>query len=217
MTTKKWPAARIAKLWLDIGLVLLGLAIVVLVLWFLVTPFLWHDRFESDLTVLVSVGERTLLPVYHLDLGGPPSAGLDEFRNTRLVEATGELRMLTTRRGLHYLGLLGYAVGVAIAWWVLWMIRAVVKSALEGRPFERVNSRRLRNAGLVILVGSVAWPLSQYFLAVHVLKRVAVQGLPLAAAVPFSSDPMLIGLLLLVLAAVFSHGADLEDERSLTV
>ena len=45
----------------------------------------------------------------------------------------------------------------------------------------------------------------------------AVEGLTLSPALRFSKDWFLGGLLFLVLASIFRHGTELEEDRALTV
>jgi hypothetical protein len=218
MKKKRWPAARIAKLWLEISLGLGLLAGAALLFWVaVVSPFTWDDGSAVDLTVYAAVGNRSVLPVLPLTLDEPSNFARERFRQARLVRAEGELRMLTTSPFHHYACMLTYLGAIGLAVWVTWMLRCVVATALEGQPFDRKNSYRLRLVGLVVIAGGLLWPLLQFLIARSVLNQLSVTELPLAPAFSLSSDPFLVGLLLLVLASVFSHGADLEDERSFTI
>ena len=216
MTGRRWPAARIAKVWIDVVLVLLLLAGAVLVGVLALAPLVWDERKEGDLTVAVAVGERPFFPVVRLT-ARPLTEQESPIRDVHLVKATGELRAVTPSLGLHMASTGAFAGAVFLVAWVLWSIRQVIRSALDGRPFDRRNVSRLRRAGVILVAGSLAWPLSQYALATAILTRVTIEGVPLSASISPPSDGILSGLLLLVLAAVFAHGADLEDERSLTV
>ena len=217
MTRAKWPAARIAKLLLELTLAVVGLATLILLVLVLFTPFFRNQLPETDLTALVVVGDRSLHPVAHLTLQNNPTDAPGEFRHARLVKAYGELRLNTTRFGLHWAFLVTYLFAFATVMVVMWALRGVVKNALDGRPFDRRNATLLRLTGIILLVGGCVWPAAHYLLARAVLAAAPVTGIPLAPAARFSTDPLLIGVLLLVLATVFSHGADLEEERSLTV
>lgn len=216
MTGKRWSAARIAKVWIDIGLILSMMVGMVLVGVLVVAPLVWDEGKGGDLNVAVAVGKRPLLPVVPLVVRSS-TAEPSPIRDAHLVKATGELRAVTSSLGLHMASMGAFAVAVFLVAWVFWSIRQVIRSALDGHPFDRRNVSRLRRAGVLLVVGSVAWPLSRYVLATAVLQRVAIEGVPLSASMSLPSDGILSGLLLLVLAAVFAHGADLEDERSLTV
>jgi hypothetical protein len=211
MTGTKWSAARIAKLFLELMLGLLSIVTVILLVMVLITPVQRAQLAETDLTVYVAVAEGGLLPVATLTLQDNPTDGPGEFRHARLVKTYGELRLLTTRFDLHGTFLVLYLLAVVMVLVVVLALRSVVKNALDGRPFD------LRLIGIILLIGGCVWPVAQYLLARAVLAAAAVAGVPLAPASRFSTDPLLIGLLLLVLAAVFSHGADLEEEGSLTV
>jgi hypothetical protein len=216
MTGKRWPAARIAKVWIDIGVALLMVGGTVLVGAVAIAPLVWDEGQGGDLNVVVAVGERPLFPVVRL-VARSATEGSSPIRDAHLVKATGELRAVTSNLGLHMASMGAFAGAVFLVAWVFWSIRQVIRSALDGHPFDRRNVSRLRRAGVILVAGSLAWPLSQYALATAVLNRVTIEGVPLSASISSPSDGILSGLLLLVLAAVFAHGADLEDERSLTV
>lgn len=211
-----WPAARIAKLWLDVTLVVGLIAGLFLTSALLLAPLVWSDDTDSDLSVWVAVGERPIRPVVPLEVhavgGTTPS-----FRDARLVNGQGELRALTSSLPLHLAFLGSYLVMLAMALWVVWLIRRVIVAALDGRPFDRANVRCLRLAGLLVMLAAVAWPLLQYLLGAEVLRHLASVHPPISPALSFGTDAILIGLVLLILSTVFSHGADLEDERAMTV
>jgi hypothetical protein len=225
MKKKTWPAARIAKVWLELSAGVLALASVIIALLIATAPL--REGYMADMTVPVSIGRqaeslpipRAMAAVLPLQMRDDPGHGHDlpEFRDPRLIKGFGELRMDTTNAALYYTWMLANLIVVVLALWIIWSLRGVVKSTLEGSPFCRSNARRLRVIGLIIAGAGVVWPLFQYYHAKAVMARAMVEGLPLAPALRFSSDSILAGLLVLVLAAVFSHGADLEDERSLTI
>jgi len=226
MSRRRWPAARIAKLWLEIAIGVLALAGAVMVVLLLV-GLVWRppDAYLSDLTVQVSVGEqisrvpapRALAAAMPLKISAAPSGEPDEFRNPMLVKTFGELRLDTSNAGLYCSSMLSLLGAVAVVLWLLWTLRALVVSALDGAPFTRRNVRRLSTIGFAIIGLGLVAPVLQYLLARAVLARAAVEGLPMAPAFRLSADPILGGLLVLVLAAVFSYGVDIEEERSLTI
>lgn len=216
MRRPPWPAARIAKFWLDVTLVLGVIGGLCLVSAALLAPLVWSDDTESDLTVWVAVGEQPIRPVVPLEVvsvAGAPA----RIRDARLVDAQGELRAVTSSLPFH-LGFLGsYLLMLGMVLWMVWLVRRVIVAALAGRPFERANARRLRVVGVLLIAAGVVWPVLQYVLASEVLRGIASVHPPISPALALGFDPILAGLLLLVLSTVFSHGADLEDERALTV
>ena len=101
--------------------------------------------------------------------------------------------------------------------WMIFLIRQVVASVLEGDPFTLRNAGRLRLVGLILLVGGILGPLLEYVHASMVLAQVGNHNLPLSPPLSFSADVILLGLIILALSTVFGHGKELEDDKSLTI
>jgi hypothetical protein len=147
----------------------------------------------------------------------PTEGATSAIRRARLVKAHGELRAVTPSLSLHLETLGAYLLMLGMILWVVWSIRQVIATALAGRPFDRSNHRHLRRAGILLIASGVVWPAIEYVLAAATLRHVASVHPPVSPALTVGSDWILAGLMVLVLSAVFSHGADLEDERTLTV
>ncbi len=227
MTPKKWPVARIVKVWLEIFLgvtVFAGVAIGILLL---VSPWAFSTGVYPDLWVRVAIGSEAvstvplppeIFPVVPLKIRQSPASGpVTGDLNPWLVRGFGDLRVNTTSWRLYAVFMSGLLATFVITFLVTWKIRSMVKSALAGRAFARENARRLRFVGLVVLAYSGLWPVVNYLIAKATLAQAVIEGIPLTPALRFSVDPVLVGLLVLILAAVFRHGADLEDEQSLTI
>ena len=218
MKKPRWSAARIAKIWTDIALVLCCLAILALGCWLAISPWVF-DRGDlpKEVVVFVAIGDQSFLP--HLPLAvaaGQAGDGL-EVSNPRLVHGSGELRIDTDRWWPHFLSMGRFLVGLLVALYICWSLRGLLKTVLQGRPFTAENGRRIRNLGLVILISGLVWPLVEYVSARAVLALVTFEGMSLSPAIGGSKDVVLTGLLLLVLSTIFRHGTELEEERSLTV
>lgn len=217
MISSRWSAARVAKLWLEVSMGLIALACVMMILWLLLLAAgLGHDDLV-DLTVMVSIGDSSILPVVPLRLDSSAEEARPAFDGARLVKGSGELRVMTSDRSLHLAMVIGYMGALMVTLLILWKLRLILVSTIAGDPFRRINASRLRTMGLALIGLALAWPVYQYLLAAKVLPRVGVQDLALAPQLQPPMDPLLVGVLLLVLSTVFSHGTSLEDERSLTV
>lgn len=113
------------------------------------------------------------------------------------VQATAHLR------GLMVIGLLAVPVTQVL----LGRLRAILQTVRAGDPFVEPNARRLHHLALAVLA------LEVLRLAVGALARdgvLAALGVPLDSSL--SLTPWISGLLLLVLARVFQHGAQMRAE-----
>lgn len=214
MSARRLGPARALKVWLDVVLVLGGLGGAVVAVWLAVSPFVLRAGGRPvDAQVRVSLGPSMLLPVSAV----VATAADDAIRSTHLVKARGELRFETTdwlvqvvSNGAQLLTLVFALAGIYLA-------REMLRAAIAGAPFAPANVRRLRRLALLLVAAGLVVPLVEYAAARMVLARLLVEGTPLSPSPPIALDPILAGLLVLVLAAVFQHGATLEDDRSLTV
>jgi hypothetical protein len=216
MAARKWTSARVVKVWLDVVLALGGVIGALLVLYLLFSPLMFRQE-GGDVSVVVAIGPHSFLPRMPLELASPPSDGGDGSSRAYLVKGYGELRTATTDLWLHLASMLFFVLGIGVVLYTVWILRQVLVTALAGEPFAPANSRRLRWIGFIVLALAVVAPCVEYLLGQAVLARLAVEGLRLSPAFRFSTDFVLVGLLFLVLAAIFRHGTELEEERALTV
>jgi hypothetical protein len=170
-----------------------------------------------DVNVTVAVGPHSVLPRMPLEMAPADPGVASDFHRARLVKGYGELRVLSTDLGLHFASMFFFLVGILTVLYAVWTLRRVLHSVLAGEPFAPVNSLRLRRIGFVVLALTILFPFAEYWIGRTVLERPTVEGLSLSPAFRFSTDGVLIGLLFLVLSTIFRHGAELEEERSLTV
>ena len=219
MKVRRWSSAKAVKLWLDVVLLLGGLAAVVLLIWAMAAPLVMGlgEPIPADLSAVVAIGAHSAVPRLPLEFEEVGNPEKPRFHRLRLMWSYGELRAETFDWRLHLVGL-GFALVVmSAALWAIWNLRQVVKAALAGEPFAAANSRRLRRIGFVILVVTIIAPLIEYQLGRYLLEQLTIEGLTLSPALRLSKDGFLGGLLFLVLASIFRHGTELEEERALTV
>lgn len=219
MTARRFSSTRAVKIWLDVVLVLGGLATLALLVWAMAAPIVMglDQGSPADVSAVVAVGPHSLLPRLPLDFAEAGSADEARFHRARLMWGYGEIRAETFDWRLHLIGI-GYAlIGLLATLWAVWNLRQVVKTALDGEPFAAANSRRLRNIGVVILVVTLAAPFIEYQFGSYLLAQLDVENLALSPALRLSKEGLLGGLLFLALASIFRHGTELEEEKALTV
>lgn len=214
------PRSRLAaalRIWMDVGLALVALAVVGLVVWLAISPFqMRQPGTVGDGAVWVGIGTSSIIPIHRLELS--PTAGAPALTDPTLVKARGELRFHTRRFDLM---LLSFLPMLLVAGAVLaggWQLRQVLASVARGEPFVHTNPRRIATIGWIILLLAVLQPLLAYVPAAVVLRAAAIEeGIALSPTLLLDGSTVLVGLLVLVLALVFREGARLHQEQSLTV
>jgi len=220
MAKTRLKTARIVKIWLDVGLVVGIAGCIGTALWLAVSPFVMTggDRY-ADVTIPVAIGEKSVFPVLHLEVAGDAKAeaGEPEFRRPRIVKGRGELRVETTNWALQFLTNFGFLLSLLVMLYVIYLLRSVLKTIIQGDFFARVNVRRLRRIGYLFIALGIVVPAAEYLVAEFLLRRIPLDGFQLSAPIGFDPDPIVGGLLVLILSTIFSHGSRLEDDQSLTI
>jgi hypothetical protein len=109
------------------------------------------------------------------------------------------------------------AAAIGLTLMFLHNLRRIFQRVRAGAPFDATNALRLRwlgllSLGIALLIGLSEFVTSQLVKGSVISERVQVQlGLSVDMSLVF------FGLVLLALAEVFRHGAELEAEQSLTV
>jgi hypothetical protein len=98
------------------------------------------------------------------------------------------------------------------------LVRSFLADVLAADVFTRTNARRLSRLGWLAIALGIAGPPLEYFRSWMVLTRIQVDSVALAPARPeWEEGSVLFGMLLLVLASAWRYGAELQQERDLTV
>ncbi len=214
MTRPTQAATRTAKLWLDLAFFVAAVAGVGLALWLLISPVVLRGEQVGDTAIPVAVGSGSVRPTLRLDVD---TLAAPTVRRAVLVEARGELRVQSTSWSLQFFPNLGLLIGIAVVLYVLLLLRRMLSSVLAGDPFVAANATRMRIMGIILVAVGALGPVAEHLAARRLLRLVPVRGVELTAPFDLRLDVILVGLLLLVLAAVFGYGSELERERSLTI
>jgi hypothetical protein len=213
-TTKNLQLARLVKTLLDILFGLLVFAGAGLVLWMVFFPlFSSGEGILGTASVPVRIGSGAE-PQFEVTFTRSPSEAIETvFVN----EAEGTLR-LETRSYLPILmaNAAKAVAGIGVAY-VLYLLRAIVKAVLDGDPFAIENGRRIRRLGFAVLLVSLIQDLVQYIAAAEILKQMPTAVPALEPGPTFNFELILVSLLILLLAHIWSYGLDLERERALTI
>ncbi len=115
------------------------------------------------------------------------------------------------------------AAGIAVLALVLFQVWRLLRTTVAGEPFTREAVRRMRTIGWLVVGWQFAQPLAWLFLSPKAFD-IGTESRGAAPLVLGDQEPggpsfavLALGALVLVLAEVFRHGAEIEDERRLTV
>jgi hypothetical protein len=212
--TRDLRLGRIVKTVLDI---LFGLSIVAcvgLILWVVVAPLVLNQS-EGWGTALVPVTIGTgHEPQFDVSFTSSPE---DEINDAYVVEAEGTLQLETRNFLLILIANAAKIVGLIGLAYIVYLLRGVVKTILKGEPFAEQNSHRIRKMGYMLFVVSIVWQGVQYLAASEILRRLSNVEPALNPGPTFDAGVILVSLLVLLLAQVWSYGLDIERERALTI
>jgi hypothetical protein len=109
--------------------------------------------------------------------------------------------------------LLGLGMGLV----TIWILRNLIGSVRKNEPFSTTNVKRLRQLGLVLLVGWPAVEIANNFITGGLADTTATGSLGSSWNIPPAPEAMLGGLIVLILAEVFAHGLRLREDVEGTV
>jgi hypothetical protein len=122
---------------------------------------------------------------------------------------------------------LALASGPQLLWWagvvaILRLLQRLGQSVRKGDPFHASNIRRLRQLGILFLVGyPLATMIDGFLINWFFSSPVWPEGRPFPAIIiefqVLSATALLAGVGLLVLAGVFAHGVRLREDVDATV
>jgi Protein of unknown function (DUF2975) len=141
-------------------------------------------------------------------LGGPSA----EIRNVSAALAF-------TRPRAAFVLVAGAILAVAGAWLltVLHQLRQLVGSAQKGEMFAPANAGRIQRIGIAVIGFELVRSVAEWAGSLYLKDNVSTRGLSLRSHLALNIPVLLVGLLLLVLAAAFRLGTQLQEDHDLTV
>lgn len=117
------------------------------------------------------------------------------------------------------LGFLGFALAmICFAAAIVRQLRGICANLRAGVPFAPDNAGRIRAMGLLVIISTIVKSVLFTVIGMLLADCVIVKGVELKARLgSLDLTGILLGLLILVLAEVFRYGAELQEERNLTV
>jgi hypothetical protein len=213
-TMKNLRLARFVKVVVDVVYFLLVGVCVVLILWMVIAPIIFSQADilgTASIEVVLGSGDE---PQFDVVFKGPTQDGI----HTAFVEeAEGTLRLETTSSLLVVIANVAKLLAAISLAYLFYLLRAVVGDIVDRVPFGATTGQRIRRLGYVVLLVGVFYPAVQYMAAKEILNRLPAAEPALNPAPTFDSKVILISLLVLLLAHVWSYGLELERDRALTV
>jgi hypothetical protein len=202
---------RFVKGLLDFIHGLLIIACVLLVLFIALAPLIINNT-EAVFTISVPVGlgsgedHRFDVLITTAEVKG--------IRAASVSEAGGTLRLETDNWVYLFYGYLRQFLLALGLLYIFRTLRAVLQDILQGDPFSADNSVRIRKLGYAVLLLAFLIPTIEYATANEILR-----GLQPALSPPstFDAGNILLSLLILVLAQVWSYGLELKRDQALTI
>jgi hypothetical protein len=206
---------RAIRVWLDLAFVLGLVACAGLAVWLLISPFVMAaNRTEMDAAIPVAIGSRSVRPVLPVETLAEQE---DTIHSLRIVDARGELRFVTSSWELQFTSNLGYLVGALIVLVVIYLVRSVLQEVAKGTPFGPTGAKRIRAIGLLFILLGILRPITEYITAHLVLARISTVSPALSPPLSLNLDAFLAGLLIVTVSQVWTYGAELAREQSLTI
>ncbi|MFZ0088483.1 MAG: DUF2975 domain-containing protein [Solirubrobacteraceae bacterium] len=113
----------------------------------------------------------------------------------------------------------GAILAVAGAWLltVLHQLRQLVGSAQKGEMFAPANAGRIQRIGIAVIGFELVRSVAEWAGSMYLKDNVSARGLSLRSHLAVNIPVLLVGLLLLVLAAAFRLGTQLQIDHDLTI
>jgi hypothetical protein len=101
---------------------------------------------------------------------------------------------------------------------MVFLLRAFLSAVISEEMFTARNARRLSRLGWLLVVVGVAGPQLERLRGALIMSQIRLShGAQLSLASVDGNTIWVLGVLVLVIAAAWRHGADLQMERELTV
>jgi hypothetical protein len=108
-------------------------------------------------------------------------------------------------------------VGIALWFAEIYLLRKIFTMAKGASPFTRVNARRVRVIGLLIIAAELEDRLLRCVMNSYLDRLVVTKGFWIMKGFSPDFSVLLFGLIVVALAELFRYGVELEEEKALTV
>lgn len=168
-------------------------------------------------THITHAGSLSVTAFFGLDRGAYHVSAAGLGATAQIGRASGQISF--TRPGTDFVLAGAALLAVAAAGWlvVLALLRGLLGDLRAGALFARANRNRVQRIGLAVLAFELMRALVVWGASLYLVDHVRVRGLTLHAHFGLNVPVLLVGLVLLVLAAAFGAGEELQEDRDLTI
>lgn len=111
--------------------------------------------------------------------------------------------------------LLGIAMLLLLITIVLKQLKGILKNVIHNLPFAQENAKGILNIGYSVIAGSLLGPFSRAYLINKIVAVFDFQNIK--AVYTLNIEALFIGILLILLSAIFHYGAYLQEEHDTTL
>lgn len=171
----------------------------------------YDDGWEFD--VPVAIGEGSFYPRLPVEVAEDTASA---FLSKGISRGQGKWILHHYSLPIHVGGEAIHLLLYGALLWGITLLRRVLSTAAGGRPFDRLNPRRLNTLGWIILLSSALASTLQYLVSKWVLSGFEPASVPLSPSIDIHQEWILCGLLVMVLAAIWNEAVphDLAEGAS---
>ena len=213
--TKSNSLPRLIKILLNLIYGLLIIVMVALLIMMIISPYLANRGLALgtvSVPVRIGSGDEPRMEITFLD-------STRYAINQAVVEgAQGVLRFETDSPRLAAVAYGSKLLIAAGLTYIFFILRKIMGSILEGKPFAAENTGYIRRLGYTVLIVGFASGIIEGLAAWEVLRLLPSASPPLQASATF--DPRLVlgtSLFIFLLAQIWGYGVELERDQELTV
>lgn len=213
-STVQNPLTRIVKRILDVFRLLI-LALIIIWPIAVIAMTIGHNSDPDTWGVDIDVFSR-----FQINLAELPVT-IDAESGVRQPTIGGQtaVKIDTTSLSAFYTAAVMTEIGAFIGLYIITQLRALFASLLKGLSFSRQNSGYIKRIGIVFIGWSLINPFFQYFGGKMILSEYAlgVPGIELHPAFEIPIFGVVVGLTLLVFAALLDEAANIQETQELTI
>ena len=143
-----------------------------------------------------------------------PALGVE---TARIQGINGSLRFSPRSSAIVAAWTVTLVVMLAFGGVVLWQLRALFRTLRDGHPFVSANATRIRRVAWALIFGELTRTALVYFSTDFTMTHFTADGLRFQARPDLNLVTIICGMIVLVIAEVFSVGARLDEDQSLTI
>ena len=98
---------------------------------------------------------------------------------------------------------------------VLSQLKIILKNVVNEKPFAEKNAKSIRNIGYVVMASSILMPVAKAFVFNKFIHEFNLSNVNVIYSI--NTEVLIIGILLLIVSAIFNYGAYLQQEYDTTL